>query len=382
MAAKTPATAEELRAELDRVRCESLRAEAERARAEEYKTRLEKRDREIDQVREQLQETLLAAEGQLVAAAARIAQVSQPPPPSSLARDLDEARVQTARVQAELAELRAGHDDLKRQFDSVRVESEGLRGSAAALQAAVAVHDTRAEAAAAAARDALERAVAAKEEASAARAELLRQGKPEEEARALALGGQERFGDIKAQLAATAQVREKQLGEDFRDATDQIGALTHLQAAARERESKLQQALSAAREREAALEAELRTVRGKHSEARAQRDDQLDAARTELRKLRADLEEQLESQGRAEAHAGELQAVVDSLGRERAALRSEAGAMRARVEMLSSAEERARRLAQELEEQRGEIEFLKQELARANSPRAGVPPPLPKTEGA
>jgi len=49
MAAKTPATVEELRAELDRVRRESLRAEAERARAEEYRVRLEARDKEKDQ---------------------------------------------------------------------------------------------------------------------------------------------------------------------------------------------------------------------------------------------------------------------------------------------------------------------------------------------
>jgi hypothetical protein len=74
--------------------------------------------------------------------------------------------------------------------------------------------------------------------------------------------------------------------------------------------------------------------------------------------------------------------VVDSLGRERTALRSEAGAMRARVELLMAAEERVKRLTQELEELRGENEFLNQELARANSPRQGAPPPLPKTPGA
>ena len=68
----------------------------------------------------------------------------------------------------------------------------------------------------------------------------------------------------------------------------------------------------------------------------------------------------------AELVVREKQAVVDSLGRERAALRSEAGSMRARVELLTAAEERARRLAQELEELRGENEFLNQELARAN----------------
>ena len=361
--------------------------------------------------------------------AARIAQVSQPPPPSSLARDLDQARVGAARVQAELAELRAERDDLKRQLGGVKVEAEGLRASAVALQAAVAVRDTRADDAAAASRAALERAVAAEQEAAAARVEQERRTKSEEEARALALGAQERFGDIRAQLdlasseiaglrkdfasrtgelaslrkqltaaqqaearvrgeteaertqararesqmiaevreretklvqevrereaqlvaaaqgreaqlAAAGQARETQLGEDLRDASDQIGALTQMQAAARERESKLQQALN------------------------------------------AELEEQQEKQGRSGAHAGELQSVVDSLGRERTALRSEAGAMRAKVEMLSAAEERSRRLGQELEELRGENEFLNQELARANSPRGSSPPPLPKAPGA
>ena len=95
--------------------------------------------------------------------------------------------------------------------------------------------------------------------------------------------------------------------------------------------------------------------------------------------MRADFEEQEEKVGRAEARAAELQAVVDSLGRERTALRSEAGAMRAKVEMLSSAEDRARRLSTEIEELRGENEFLNQELARANSPRSSPPPPLPKS---
>ena len=179
-----------------------------------------------------------------------------------------------------------------------------------------------------------------------------------------------------------AQGHEQQLVEDFKDADEQIAALTHLQAEWREKENKLNQALAAAREREASLDAELRVVRGQQAEVRGEIEEQLDSARTELRKLHADLDEQQERQGRAEAHAAELQSVVDSLGRERAALRSEAGAMRARVEMLSAAEERSRRLAQELEELRGENEFLNQELARVSSPRQSSPAALPKTPGA
>jgi chromosome segregation ATPase len=471
MAAKTPASAEELRAELDRVRRESLRAEAERDRAEQYKERLAKREAEIAQVREQLQKALHAAEGQLTAAAAKIAEVSQPPPPSTAVRELDDARVRAARLHTELAEVRAERDDFKRQLEAARTEADGARASLATLQAAVAVRDTRADDAARAAQAALERAAAAEEEAGAARAAEERLVKNEEEARSMALGAQERFGDIKAeldqardeiaglrtdlqaranelaslrkqlasahgdeallraeveaerqqararetqmvsevhereahmvhevrereaqlvaaaqarevQLLAAAQLHEQQLAEDFKDASEQIAALTHLQAEARDREARLQQALNAAREREAALDAELRVVRGQHAEARGEIEEELDAVRSDLRRVLAEVEDLQEKQGRAVAHAAELQSVVDSLGRERAALRSEAGAMRAKVEMLSAADERSRRLAQELEELRGENEFLNQELARVSSPRQGAQPPLPKAPGA
>jgi len=184
------------------------------------------------------------------------------------------------------------------------------------------------------------------------------------------------------QILAAAQAHEGQVVLDVNDANEQIAALTHLQSEWRDREHKLQQAINSAREREAALDAELRVYRGQQAEVRGEIEDQLEAARQELRKMRADVDEQQEKQGRAEARAAELQAVVDSLGRERAALRSEAGAMRAKVEMLTAAEERARRLAQEIEELRGENEFLNQELARVSSPRSSPPPPLPKAPGA
>src|SRR5262249_40934780 len=181
------------------------------------------------------------------------------------------------------------------------------------------------------------------------------------------------------QILAAAHGHEAQIVQDVKDANEQIAALTHLQAEWRDRETRLQQALDATREREAALDAELRVYRGQQAEARGEIEDQLGAAQQELRKTRADFEELEEKVGRAEARAAELQAVVDSLGRERAALRSEAGAMRARVEMHSQTEERLKRLSQEIEELRGENEFLNQELARVNSPRSAPPPPLPKT---
>src|SRR5207237_61197 len=161
MAAKTPATVEELRAELDRVRRESLRAETERARAEEYKGRLETRDKEIAQVREQLQKMLQAAEGQLAAAAAKIAEVSKPPPPNPQARELDDARIRAARLQAELAELRAEFDEMRRELDTARIEADGARTALGALQASLTVRDARADDALAALAAANERAEAA-----------------------------------------------------------------------------------------------------------------------------------------------------------------------------------------------------------------------------
>src|SRR5207237_9345787 len=106
--------------------------------------------------------------------------------------------------------------------------------------------------------------------------------------------------------------------------------------------------INSAREREAALDAELRVYRGQQAEVRGEIEDQLEAARQELRKMRADVDEQQEKQGRAEARAAELQAVVDSLGRERAALRWGAGAMRAKVVMITAEEERERRIGREI----------------------------------
>src|SRR5207302_2782697 len=161
MAAKTPATVEELRAELDRVRRESLRAETERARAEEYKARLDARDKEIAQVREQLQKMLQAAEDQLSVAAAKIAEVSKPPPVSTHSRELDDARIRAARLQSELAELRAEFDEMKRELDAARTEANGARAALGALQASLTVRDARADDALAALAAANERAEAA-----------------------------------------------------------------------------------------------------------------------------------------------------------------------------------------------------------------------------
>jgi chromosome segregation ATPase len=109
-------------------------------------------------------------------------------------------------------------------------------------------------------------------------------------------------------------------------------------------------------------------LQSQHRDLHAELQEQLETARNESRKSRHDLDELHERAGRAEGRVAELQAVVDSLGRERTALRADAGSLRARAELLAAAEERARRLTVELEELRGENEFLNQELARVNAP--------------
>ena len=68
--------------------------------------------------------------------------------------------------------------------------------------------------------------------------------------------------------------------------------------------------------------------------------------------------------------------MVDSLGRERSALRADAGQMRAQLELMTAVEKRAHQLLQELEEVRGENEFLNQEVARYAA-AAGKPAPAP-----
>ena len=50
--------------------------------------------------------------------------------------------------------------------------------------------------------------------------------------------------------------------------------------------------------------------------------------------MRVECDELADRAERAEKRAGELQAVVDALGRERAAVRSEAGALRAKLEQM------------------------------------------------
>jgi chromosome segregation ATPase len=94
--------------------------------------------------------------------------------------------------------------------------------------------------------------------------------------------------------------------------------------------------------------------------------------------MRAEFDELADRAGRAERRAGELQSVVDALGRERAAVRSEAGALRARLEQMNVLEDRLKRLTSELEQLRRQNDVLEQELARTKSPRATPPRALSK----
>ena len=345
---------------------------------DELRSELERVLNDAKQAREQLQQAMLAGEGQITSLALSAIERGK-----QLEADLSLARAQIEQLQKEASESResmlgaqARFGDIKTELDQAREQIEGLKRDLKARDEEI--------------ESLLKQRADVESERQQARA---RENQMIQEVRDRETKLVQEVRDREAQLVAAAQAREQQLLaaakaheeqliEDFRDSSEQITALTHLQAEFREKENKLNQALGSAREREAALDAELRVVRGQQAEVRVEIEEQLEAARTELRKLHADLEEQQERQGRAEAHAAELQAVVDSLGRERAALRSEAGAMRAKVELLSAADERARRLAQELDEIRGENEFLNQELARVSSPRQSSPGALPKTPGA
>ncbi len=423
-------------AELDRLRRGSLRAESERARAEALAVQLGARDQELLEIRERTQRALLLAENELASAAMKIVEVSAPRPVPS-AGELNDARVRAARLSAELAELRSERDELRLKLEGLSSEIDGARASSSALRSAISTRDERAGTAEAARQAAEAKVQAALDEAAGARVEQDRLAKGEEEARAAAAGAlqqlvaakgaleelkvalaESRAGlvesrnafkesqgaldlvrreeqALEAELArlqaelegdrAAARAREAQLAIETRAREVQLGAAAQareaqLVATAQqdqkdngEQLAALTRAGAEAREHEAALDAELRLARG----TQEQFEGQLESARADVRRLLAEAQIASDSAHRAEARVTELQSVVDSLGRERAALRSEAGAMRARVELLSAADERSRKLNAELEELRGENDFLNQELARSNSSRTSLPPPLP-----
>jgi chromosome segregation ATPase len=411
MPARERASETELRKELEARDGELERLRRESLRVEELRERLARRDQEIEEIRAQSQTALRAAENELEKAAARIAELSRSRPP-----DPEDPRARLKKVEAELGALRKEHAELI-------VEADGLKAASQALQAAAASRETRVAEAAASAKAATERANAADDDAKDARAlatgaqmrfEDLR-AELEETKKHLAqvrgdldVAREESAGlrpeldkslaaetklrvehgklvaehnELKAkeaglredllaeraretQLLDAAKTREADHEQDAKSAHEQIAALTRLIAENRDREVRLMQQFNALREREAAVDAELRLSRGQEAQARGDLHDQLDLSRIDVRKLRAELDESRERAGLAEARVGELQSVVDSLGRERLALRADAGALRAKAELLGAAEERNRRLSIELEELRGENEFLNQEMAR------------------
>lgn len=266
----------------------------------------------------------------------------------------------------ELGEVKAALDLARREVEGVRAEharaAEQAVAEAHALRERVAVLELEAQ--------------AAHQQADTARAQgqtrvdqIVHEVR-EREARMVA-----EVQAREAQLIAAAQARETQL---IADAKAVVVAAAQAQVDQADQIGRLQVAIDAGREREAALDAELRLLRGRALEGEEQAAGALEAARREARTARLELDELQERVGRSEARAAELQSVVDSLGRERAALRAEAGAMRARVETLQGAEQRLAAVQAELDELRGEYDFLNQEVARyASAARPSMPPPLP-----
>ena len=352
-AARLSAELAELRAERDelRLKLEALGGEIDGARASAAALRSaisirDQRAGTAEAAQQSAEERLRAALADATGARAE---------QDRLGKSEEEARAAATGALRKLAEQNGALDLLRREEEALAAEGTRLRAELEAERAAARAREVQLLA-----------------EARAHESEQLRERESqivaevrERESRMVA-----EVREREAQLVAGAQAREaqllaqlQQLQQDHKDATEQITALTRVSVEARERE--------------AALDAELRLARGTWQESQEQLEAQLESARADVRKLQADAQIASDSAPRAESRSAELQAVVDSLGRERAALRSEAGAMRARVELLAAADERSRRLAAELEDLRGEYDFLNQELARVNSPRTSAPPPLP-----
>jgi colicin import membrane protein len=93
----------------------------------------------------------------------------------------------------------------------------------------------------------------------------------------------------------------------------------------------------------------------------------------DLRAARSERDAVAERAAKAEARAADLQAMLDGIGRERAQLRSEAGALRARVESLTSAANRARSLIELTDDLRSDAAFA---TVERKSERISTPPPV------
>jgi len=153
-----------------------------------------------------------------------------------------------------------------------------------------------------------------------------------------------------------------------------------------QRLEQLEDELAAAAGREAAMSDEIESAQRKVDEANARakaapaQSDGPTAKRVaaELKTALADRDAAAERASRAEAHAAELQAMLEGFGRERAQLRSEAGALRARVESLTSAASRARSLIDEANDLRSDSLFgHSTPSARVERVPVSHPPPPP-----
>jgi chromosome segregation ATPase len=186
------------------------------------------------------------------------------------------------------------------------------------------------------------------------------------------------------------------MSDEIESAHRDSGSRTLLTSAL-EREQNLRAELAAAVARAGAAHKEISGIRaGLSAEVakRAEMQRKLDEAHAREESLRAHAEnpptgkrsagdrevkpvqterDAVERATRAEAHAAELQAMLDGLGRERAQLRSEAGALRVRVESLTSAAARARSLIEEADDLRSDAGFAAKERSHTPPP----PPPVP-----
>lgn len=396
----------EREAEVARLTRDEVREEGARRRAEGAEAQVMALLRELASLREASLQSLQKAEHELASASQRLTlaheavRTSRPPPPN----DLDEERVRSAHLVARLAEAERSRDLALRERDEAHHDRAAALAEVEPLNAALVAREARVQLAEAAVQAAEARAVLAHQDSTSARVEADQLARGEDEARAAMVQATRAEADARAQLDAALRqssgAKEEQVrlretveglrpelvakAEELSSARNELAAarsmLLAAQKAADEKTAQLatvQKALDAAREREAALDAELRVGRGQQAEVHDQLADEIEAARRETRAARGEAQQTLDQLNRSEARAAELQSVIDSLGRERAALRSEAGQMRARVEVLAAAEERWK---QELEDLRGENDFLNQEIARiatATRPPQSAPPPLP-----
>ena len=279
-----------------------------------------------------------------------------------------EARAAQMRADALERELKAAKDDLGK----LAVEAEA---------SAVSEAEMRAE---------LDRIKATqKPDAGGAREDLARERARAEEQEKLRAQAEKDLSDLKDELEAAAG-REAAMSDEIETAHRDSGSRALLTSAL-EREQNLRSELAAAVARAEATKKELSGIRAGLSAEAAKRSEmqrkvdgvnadnpptgKRPAGDREAKAVQAERDAAAERATRAEAHAAELQAMLDGVGRERAQLRSEASALRTRVESLTSAAARARSLIAEADDLRSDAGFAVKE-------RLPTPPPPPPVQAA